>query len=242
MERTNIVAWHKRRMKRLKIEEMATLDAREVPRYWIGEVSVFTGVPVSTLKRWIGQISNSSALIHPPADELQQHSREARLSFANLLEVHILDAARQRDIPVSRIRDGLDYLRTTTNVSTEHPLLAYEFYSVHGIQSMFIRALQGQPVNVSRYGQLGLGEVLNDRLKRIEWDKTGPVRLMPMRSEHVVIDLHVSGGQPVVKGTGVLATMLAGRWRAGDTYEELATGYNLRLEDVREAVRYIDAA
>lgn len=242
MERTNIVAWRRGRMKRLKIEEMATLDAREVPRYWIGEVAIFTGVPVSTLKRWIGQVSSSSALIHPPAEELQQHSREARLSFANLLEVHILDAARQRDITVNRIRDGLDYLKNTTNVSSAHPLLAYEFYSVPGIQDMFIRALQGQPINVSKFGQLGLGEVLNEHLKRIEWDKTGPVRLMPMRSEHVVIDLHVSGGQPVVKGTGVLATMLAGRWRAGDTYEELASGYGLPLEDVREAVRYIDAA
>jgi uncharacterized protein (DUF433 family) len=237
----HLLGWQNKRMKRLRIEEMATLDPREVPMYWLSEVALFTGVPASTLKRWIGQISSSKALIQPPPDQLQQRGSEARLSFSNLLEAHILDATRKHHIHIARIRKGLDYLREQSPNSA-HPLLTNTFYSVPGARDMFTRTLEGETVNISRHGQSALGDVLNQYLQRIEWDRTGPVRLMPMRSDHVVIDLNVSGGQPVIKGTGVLASVLTGRWRAGDTMEELAHGYALPLDDVREAVRYIDAA
>jgi uncharacterized protein (DUF433 family) len=236
-----IINWPKGRMKRLQIEELATYDPREVPMYWLGDVALFTGVPASTLKRWIGQIASATALIQPPPDEYQQHEREARLSFNNLLEAHILDATRKREIPLNRVRAGLDYLRQQ-DPGESHPLLTNTFYSVPGLRDMFIKTVEGDAVNISRHGQPALSDILDEHLNRIEWDKTGPVRLRPMRSEHVVIDLNVSGGQPIVKGTGVLATILTGRWRAGDSYEELAQGYALPVDDVREAIRYIEAA
>lgn len=242
MENGRIIEWRDRRMKRLKIEDMGKLDPREVPMYWLSDVALFTGVPESTLKRWIGQIASSKALINPPPDEFQQNPREARLSFANLIEAHILDATRRREIPIARVRSGLQYLREQFP-QERHPLLASKFYSVKGMRDIFIRTLEGDPVNVSRHGQRGLSAILDEYLERIEWDKGGPIRLMPMRSDRVVIDLHVSGGQPVIKGTGVLATILTGRWRAGDSAQELAEGYRLPLDDVRAAIKYIaDAA
>ena len=84
--------------------------------------------------------------------------------------------------------------------------------------------------------------MLDEHLKRIEWGPTGPIRLMPLRSERIVIDLFVSGGHPIIRGTGVMASILTGRWRAGDSYDDLARDYALPLDDVREAIRYIDAA
>ena len=66
-----ILRW-KKPMKRFSIEEMAALDPREVPMYWLSDVAVFTGVPESTLKRWTGQITGARTLIRPPAAELQQ--------------------------------------------------------------------------------------------------------------------------------------------------------------------------
>jgi uncharacterized protein (DUF433 family) len=228
-------------MKRVALEEMAAFDPREVPLYWLSDVAMFTGVPESTVKRWAGQSASAKPLIHPPPAELQQRTSEARLSFSNLLETHILDAIRKRDIPTARIRLGLEYLHKQ-DPKARHPLLTYKLYSAPGTRDMFIRTLEGDALNVSRQGQRGLAGVLEEHLKRIEWGPTGPIRLMPLRSERVVIDLFVSGGQPVIRGTGVLASILSGRWRAGDSYEDLARDYALPLADVREAVRYIDTA
>ena len=62
----DVLRWRRKAMKRLTIEEMATLDPREVPLYWHSEVAMFTGVPESTLKRWTGQIAVAKPLIQPP--------------------------------------------------------------------------------------------------------------------------------------------------------------------------------
>jgi uncharacterized protein (DUF433 family) len=228
-------------MRRLKIEQLANLDPREVPLYWMSEVSRFTGIPESTLQRWTGQKSGCAPLICPPKDAFQQRKSELRLSFSNLLEAHILDAVRKRDIPINRIRRGLEYLRHQAPRSV-HPLLSNKLYSAPGTRDMFVRTLEGSPVNISRFGQPALGQILDEHLQRIEWDRSGPVRLVPMRSDKVVIDLNVSGAQPVIRGTGVLASMLASRWHAGDSYEDLARGYALPIDDVREAIKYIDIA
>ena len=237
---TRILQWRKVQMARLKIEDMADLDPREVPMYWLSDVALFTGVPASTIKRWTGQIASARPILVPPPDELQQHDRELRLSFANLLEAHILDALRKEDVPIARIRKGLEYLDEAVGPS-KHPLLSHTFYTAPGTRDMFVQTVEGHPLNVSRHGQPALGDILNAHLKRIEWDHTGPIRLMPMRTDRVVISLHVAGGQPVVRDTGILASMLAGRWNAGDGIGELADDYRLSEADVREAVRYIDA-
>jgi uncharacterized protein (DUF433 family) len=228
-------------MAKIKIEDMATLDPREVPMYWLNDVALFTGVPASTVKRWTGQIGTAAPIIFAPSEELQQRDNELRLSFANLLEVHILDALRKENIPIARIKTGLEYLAGAIGTSAKHPLLSQPFYTVPGMRDMFVQTVEGTPLNVSRHGQPALGEILNAHLKRIKWDKNGPISLMPMRTDRVVISLHVAGGQPVVRDTGVLASMLAGRWNAGDSIDELAEDYKLPEADVREAVRYISA-
>lgn len=234
-----VLSW-RGRMKRRSIEDMAALDPREVPLYWHSEVAAFTGVPEPTLKRWTGQVAGMKPVIAVPGEEFQQRTREARLSFSNLLEAHVLDALREVDIPIDRIRRGIEYLHEQ-DPTAKHPLLSHKLYTVPGTRDVFIKTVEGGTVNVSRYGQRGLGSILDEHLKRIEWGPTGPIRLMPLRSERIVIDLFVSGGHPIIRGTGVMASILTGRWRAGDSYEDLARDYALPLDDVREAIRYIDS-
>jgi len=236
-----LITWPTLNMKRASLEELAALDPREVPLYWLSEVALYTGVAAGTLKYWTQHTKQHPPLIRPPADPLQQRHSELRLSFSNLLEAHILCATKERKIPLARVRKGLLYLQEQSGEKS-HPLLTYSFYSVRGSRDVFVRTLEGEPVNVSRHGQGGLATVLDDYLKRIEWDQSGPIRVVPIRSNRVIIDLNVSGGRPVIRGTGVLASMLASRWQAGDSYEDLARGYRLPVEDVREAVRYIHAA
>ena len=147
--------------------------------YWLSEVALYTGVPESTLKRWTGQISSAKAIIDPPPDCFQQRKGEARLSFANLLETHILDATRKHDIPIQRLRWGLDYLKGQFP-NAAHPLLDTTFYSLPGARDVFTRTLEGDTINLSRQGQRALSEILQEHLRRIEWDQSGPIRLMPI--------------------------------------------------------------
>jgi uncharacterized protein (DUF433 family) len=157
---------------------------------------------------------------------------------------HLLLATKKKDIPLNRIRSGVSTLREMFP-QTPHPLLTYAKYLRYAENRRDLLLLQnedGDPVNLSKGGQSAFGPFFSQYLHRIDWDESGPVRLYPIRSERISIDVNVAGGQPVVKGTGILAHMLLGRNRGGETVQELARDYKLRVADVKEAIRYLEAA
>lgn len=207
-------------------------DPREVPMYSFAEAALFVGVPRSTLRYWTKDTRYAPAPI-------QAADQSGRLSFANLLEAHILlSTTKRNDIPLRRIRMALETLRKQFPMS-QHPLLERDLHRAPGCRDLFIRAVEGEEIiNASRGGQAAFKPILERHLKRIEWDSGGPVRLFPMWSNRIVIDLNVSGAQPVVKGTGVMVSMLARRYRAGDSIAELTRDYKLKAADVKEAIEH----
>ena len=79
------------------------------------------------------------------------------------------------------------------------------------------------------------------------------MRLFPLRAgwvdraDHeppkvIVIDPAISSGTPVVYRTGIMAKILAGRFRAGEGIEELARDYGLQNSEIEEVIRYALAA
>ena len=112
---------------------------------------------------------------------------------------------------------------------------------------LFIEDL-GHLVNVSRGGQLAIRNVVEEYLRRIDRDPTKllPVRLYPfLRSSHqaeepkrVMIDPLVAFGRPVLVKTGVPTAIVAERFYAGDSTDELGRDYGVEREEIEEAVRY----
>lgn len=227
----NVLVWSARRMERT-FNSPATDDPREAPMYSFAEAALFIGVPRSTLRYWTKDTRKAPGPIQP-ADP------SGRLSFANLVEAHILlSTTKRNDIPLPRVRAALETLREQFPHS-HHPLLERDFYRAPGCRDIFIKAMVGGDIiNASRGGQPAFKPILERHLKRIEWDNGGPVRLFPVYSNRFVIDLHVAGARPVVKGTGIMASMLVRRHRAGDTIAELARDYRLKAADVKEAIEH----
>jgi uncharacterized protein (DUF433 family) len=72
-----------------------------------------------------------------------------------------------------------------------------------------------------------------------------PVKLYPfIRKERtadapapIEIDPRVAFGRPVLKGTGVPTAVLADRFKAGDTLEELASDCETSTQEIQEAIR-----
>jgi len=208
-------------------------DPREVPRYSRPEIASFLHVPENTLRSWvygrtfpkiIGE-GFSKALIEP-AD-----GKGDVLSFYNLIEAHILKSTRRRDeVPMKFIRDAIDYVSKTYQ-GVKHPLITQEF-ETDG-RFLFVRRLT-ELINASKMGQLGMEPILKDYLSRIDRDTQAmPVTLYPEipgkpDSRAVAIKYGVSSGAPVVSGTGVLVSVLFGRFKAGDTAEDLAEDYEIQ--------------
>ncbi len=88
-------------------------------------------------------------------------------------------------------------------------------------------------------------DLIEAHLKRIDRDASGlPIRLYPFTRERkadepriIVIDPNISFGRPALAGTGIATTVIAQRYKAGESIEELAEDYGRSTSEIQEAIR-----
>lgn len=233
-------------MKEPSLDFDVAIDPREVPRYSLSELALFLHINENTLRTWVSgrtfpKVSGEgfSKPLIAPADGIGNF-----LSFFNLIEAHILKSTRRRDeVPMKHIRAALDYVSDAH--PSKHPLITQEF-ETEG-RFLFVRKLN-ELINASLMGQIGMGPILEEYLSRIDRDTQRlPVTLYPEipgrpDSRAVAIKYGVSSGSPVISGTGVLVSVLAGRKEAGDTVSDLAEDYDISEEKIEDALIYLEAA
>jgi len=138
----------------------------------------------------------------------------------------------------------IDWLRQQTSNARDqrHPLISRQL-ETHGLDLFTERF--GQLVNINRDGQFAMREMLSGALRRIERDAQGiPIKLYPYTRSSiadapsmVVIDPRLSGGRPVLAGTGLATELIAERYKAGESVEDLAKDYERAESEIEEAVR-----
>ena len=158
-----------------------------------------------------------------------------------MVKAHVLDAIRRHhQVPLSKIRHAIDYLRK--HFSSTHPL-AEQRFETDGLD-LFIDKF-GQLINVTQSGQIALRELLKAHLHRVEHDAAGTaVRLYPFTRKRdlrepkvVIIDPHISYGRPILVGTGIPTAVVAERYKAGESIDELAEDYGRSRNEIEEAIR-----
>ena len=217
--------------------------AEEQPAYSLTEASRYLSIPPATLRSWVAgrrYPTGSGPKFFRPVIELPDDAR-AGLSFVNLVEAHVLDAIRRHhQVPLSKIRQSIDYLRK--HFSSKHPL-AEQRFETDGLD-LFIDKFD-QLINVTQSGQIALRELLKAHLHRVEHDSSGAaVKLYPFTRKRdsrepkvVVIDPHISYGRPVLVGTGIPTAVVAERYKAGESIDELAEDYGRQRNEIEEAIR-----
>ena len=218
-------------------------DPRELPSYAIREAAHYLRIPRETLRDWVlGRVYRTEAggTFSKPIIALPDKER-GLLSFINLVEAHVLDAIRrEHKIPLQKVRKALDYL--AKRFHSQHPL-ADQNFETDGLD-LFVQKF-GQLINLSQAGQTAMRSLLEAHLRRIERDTKGfPVKLFPFTRKRypdepkaVVIDPYVSFGRPILVGTGIATVVLAERYKAGESIDELAEDYGRERLEIEEAIR-----
>jgi uncharacterized protein (DUF433 family) len=219
------------------------LDPRELPAYTISDSAHYLRIPRSTLRAWVaGQAyrrNGATRMFKPIIDLPDRHV--SLLSFINLVEAHVLDAIRRHhEISLQKVRKAAGYL--ADHLGSRHPLVDQRF-ETDGVD-LFIRRY-GELINISQSGQLAMRQILEAYLRRVEWDQTGVVaRLYPFTRKRavdepkaVVIDPRISFGRPVLVGSGIPTAVIAERYKAGESVDELADDYGRKRLDIEEAIR-----
>ena len=207
------------------------------------EAAHYLLIPPATIRDWVsGRYYPTIAgrqfakpIVHLP------DPKQKVLSFMNLVEVHVLDAIRrEHQIALDKVRMALNYL--SKQLPSLHPLADRQF-ETDGMD-LFIQKVD-ELINLSQNGQLAMRAVLEAHLHRIERDKAGiPIKLYPFTRKRdpkepraVVIDPRISFGRPVLAGTGIATAVIAERYKAGESMDELAEDYGRKRLEIEEAIR-----
>jgi uncharacterized protein (DUF433 family) len=218
-----------------------------MPSYGIREIAHYLQIPSSMLRSWVkgrsypteAGLKRFEPLIALP--ESTNGGGPPLLSFINVVEVHVLDAwRREHRIAMQKVREALTYLEQ--RFPSKHPLADQKF-ATDGVD-LFIEKY-GQLINISQQGQLAMSSILRVYLSRIERDTAGvPVKLYLFTRTRsadepkvIAMDPYVSFGRPVLAGTGITTAIIAERYKAGESIEELARDYDRVPRDIQEAIR-----
>lgn len=220
-------------------------DPRSIPAYTLAEAAHYVHVPLPTVRSWVGKDRGGGRprpliLVDPDP------SGAFLLSFNNLIELHVLSGVRRvHRLKLDAIRKSVAFM--AERLHSQHPLASHAFLT-DGV-SLFIE-IAGQLVDTSKARQLAIRDVIELYLKRIERDEHGLARRLfpftrPLRDTAVdeqqprlvVIDPRIEFGRPVVAGTGITTAMLVGRYKAGDSIDDLAEDYRVGNDKVEEAIR-----
>ena len=164
------------------------------------------------------------------------------LSFLNLIEAHVLAAIRRKHrVEMPAVRRAIDFIKN--KIGSPHPLADHKF-ETNGVD-LFIEHL-GRFISVSEGGQIAVRELLEAHLKRIERDDHGiPIRLYPFtrvgetdQPKNIVIDPFISFGKAVITGTGVSTDIVAERFKAAESADELAHDYGCAREPLGKTILY----
>lgn len=218
-------------------------DPRYIPNYSAGVASRYLNIPVATIRSWtVGynyRVTEGKKQFHPLIETLAK--KPLLLTFINLIEIHVLRAIRQHHkIDLSKVRMALDYLDEQINLP--HPLAHQEFLT-DGVD-LFIERY-GNLINASNDGQIILKNALKAHLARIEPDDSGlAIKLYPFTRNNeennpriVVIDPRIAFGRLTISGTGITADIIAERFYAGDSPEQIAHDYECNIDKITEAIR-----
>lgn len=217
-------------------------DSRDLATYTIDEAALFLGMPSGTLRKWFCGVDP----LLTPALIVRSF---VLLSFRNLVDAHIVQAARNyHKVPMQRIRDAL--VEAESEAGSKHPL---QDKNIKIFARCLVRIEPGRGkrkrsvVNLSLHGQRGIPEVVELYTRRIVVDASGsPIALYPWRhwqtddtARPVSISPNVMSGRLVVRGTRIPLAVLATEAR-DRTPEDLARDFNLSVDLVREALSHFD--
>ncbi len=219
-------------------------DPAEIPAYSVQEAARWLGVPISTVRAWaVGrrQKSGDKTEWYQPVIQIVDPD-ERLISFRNLVELHVLAGIRrQHGVSLQNVRRSVRFM--SEKLSIQNPLSSREMLTDG--RDLLLDHL-GELINASQSGQMEMRRIVEAYLSRIHHDAEGrPARLYPFSSTQVerdrksiVIDPRIQFGRPCISKTRLATTVVAERFEAGETIEELARDYKVDPRDVEEAIRY----
>lgn len=209
--------------------------------YSMSDVDLYLGLHPGTARRWIDGYQ-SRGRSYPPVIRPERTDDDS-VSWGEFVETRLLANYRSRGVSLQRLRPAVQKLRQ--EFATPYPLaFAGPYLDVDGrelvrrvqVETETARELQ---IVVVRNDQLVLAGPARDFAEQAVFG-TGTRQVEAFRTAQDTPDVRIDPlrqtGQPVVRS--VPTSVLAEAFRAGDDVDDLADLYDLRVEQVVQAIRF----
>lgn len=211
------------------------------PLYNFAEADRLAKVTPNTSRRWLKGYSfwyDGEQRTMPPVTPTTE-TKDA-VSFVDLMEVAAIGRLLQKGFSFQRIRKINAIARFY--LQTSRPLVT-ETFKVKG-RDIFVDSGFGILVNVGQNaGMQAWDEVLDPFLETVEYEDRIVRRWWPLGKDvGVLIDPDYGFGLPVIEGNGVRTEIIAERYRAGDSAEEITYDFSVTPDEIEDALRYEGAA
>ena len=217
-------------------------DPWDVPAYTLPVAARLVQVPAATLRYWVvgrrGVGRDGAERLPKPLIHIEA-GRFRYLSFTNLVEAHVLASMRRtHEIPMPEVRRALSWVEG--QIGTKNAL-AKEKFRTKG-KKLFIERMS--KLLDATTGQV-VSEDLDAGFDRIQYEHGLAIRFFPYvrgdedtdQPKNIEMDPRIAFGRPVVVGTGVPVDEINQRFKAGDSFEELADEFGIASSLVEEAIR-----
>jgi uncharacterized protein (DUF433 family) len=219
--------------------------------YTPAEAASLIKAPVTEVKRWAfgydrrrnGARVHYAPLIHTDLPEIEG---QRALTFTELVELMYIKGFRRSGAPWRLIHEAAAV--AARMFETEHPFAMRKFFAdPSGIYALLEETHGGESlVRLEGHGQHALREVVQPYLGQLEFDPMDvPTRWWPLGKEgRVVVDPHVSFGEPIIAEIGVPTRTLADAFQAEQAYdgeralERVAWLYKVPPRHVQTATRF----
>jgi uncharacterized protein (DUF433 family) len=81
-------------------------------------------------------------------------------------------------------------------------------------------------------------EILEEYLERLDWNEGDllPIQIHPIHTTRLVINPLISSGKPVIKGTGIMVSILRDRAKT-ESIPDLANDYDIQPFEIEQAIK-----
>lgn len=212
------------------------------PRYTIPEAAHYLGMAHATLRSWVaGRTYPTAKGTQRSAVLINRPRNSSMLSFENLMEGFVLQSLRVRQkVPMKECKAAMTYAERQYGI--KRLLIHPELSSAPGV--VFLDRYS-ELVDLSEQGQTAIKAVFDEHLDRLQFKQGRPHGFFPITPDRqdvgpklVFIAPTISFGRPVVRRVGVSTSIVAERFYIGEPISDIAQDYDMRVEEVEEAVRY----
>ncbi len=214
-----------------------------LPAYSLASVSRLINAKPSTLRAWFrGRNYEVKGERRTSAPVLPTKSGSGEpLSFIDLVEAHVFQLIRkQYRIPIRNIRAATEYL---ASIKGDLIILAHkDFYMDSG---HLLLNVKDKLISLSERGQLVDKQILESGLKQLKYGPDGYAseffpRTGNSEQEQFVISPKRNFGRLCVSRSGISAEIIAVRFAAGESVQDLAEDYDATVNEIEEAIRWHD--